>query len=83
MAELYLVSKQSLTGKLARWMLLFQEFDFDIEHRTRTQHAVAGYLSRIEIGDKALEGDDDFPNGEILQILASDPPDNTSPLDDK
>ena len=29
-ALLYLVSKQWLTGKLARWMLLFQEFDFDI-----------------------------------------------------
>ena len=29
---LYLVSKQSLTGKLAQWMLLLQEFDFDIQH---------------------------------------------------
>ena len=29
-ALLYLVSKQSLTGKLAQWMLLLQEFNFDI-----------------------------------------------------
>ena len=35
-ALLYLVSKQALTGKLARWMLLLQEFDFDIEHRPGT-----------------------------------------------
>ena len=27
---LYLVSKQALTGELARFMLLLQEFDFDI-----------------------------------------------------
>ena len=27
---LYLVSKQALPGKLAQWMLLLQEFDFDI-----------------------------------------------------
>ena len=38
---LYLVSKQMLTGKLARWMLLLQEFEFDIQHRPGTQHTVA------------------------------------------
>ena len=31
-ALLYLASKASLTGKLARWTLLLQEFDFDIFH---------------------------------------------------
>ena len=29
-AILYLVNKQALTGRLARWMLLLQEFDFQI-----------------------------------------------------
>ena len=29
---LYLVEKQALTGKLDRWMLLLQEFDFVIQH---------------------------------------------------
>ena len=32
-ALLYLVSKASLTGKIARWTLLLQEFEFDIFHR--------------------------------------------------
>ena len=58
----YLVSKHSLTRKLARWMRLLQEFDFEIQHRPGTQHAVADYLSRIENGDKAIEGDDNFPD---------------------
>ena len=66
---LYLVSKQTLIGKLVRLMLLLQE----IQHRLGTQHAIADYLSHIENGDKALEGDDDFPNGKILQISTSDP----------
>ena len=35
-ALLYLIPKPSLTGKLARWMLLLQEFDFDIQHRLAT-----------------------------------------------
>ena len=31
-ALLYLVNKQGFTGRLARWMLLLQEFDFQIHH---------------------------------------------------
>ena len=70
---LYLVSKQTLTGKLARWMLLLQKFEFDIQHRPGTQHAVADYLSRLENGAEAVKGDDDFPDGAILHIEAEDP----------
>ena len=69
-ALLYLVSKHALTGKLARWMLLLQEFDFNIQHRSGMQHAVADYLSRIENGADAVDGDDDFPDGVILHIEA-------------
>ena len=54
---LYLVSKQTLIGKLVRLMLLLQE----IQHRLGTQHAIADYLSHIENGDKAINGDDNFP----------------------
>ena len=72
-ALLYLVSKQTLTGKLARWMLLLQEFEFDIQHRPSTQHAVANYLSRLENGTDAVKGDDDFPDGAILHIEAEVP----------
>ena len=49
-ALLYLISKRSLTGKLAWWMLLLQEFEFEIQHRQGTQHVVADYLSRIGNG---------------------------------
>ena len=45
---LYLVNKQALTDRLARWMLLLQEFDFDIQHQPGVQHAVADYLSGLE-----------------------------------
>ena len=72
-ALLYLVSKQTLTGKLTRWMLLLQEFEFDIQHWPGMQHAVADYLSRIENGANTVNGDDDFPDGAILHIEAEDP----------
>ena len=80
---LYLVSKQMLTGKLARWMLLLQEFEFDIQHRPGTQHAVADYLSRLENGPDAVDGDDDFPDGAILHIEVEPPERMHAPHEDK
>ena len=80
---LYLVSKQSLTGKLARWMLLLQEFEFDIQHRPDTQHAVADYLSRLVNGADAVNGDDDFLDGAILHITAEGPEWEYTSQDDK
>ena len=46
-ALLSLVNNHTLTGRLARWMLLLQEFDFDIHHRPGVQHVVADYLRML------------------------------------
>ena len=43
-ALLYIADKSTLTGKLARWALLLQEFTFDIVDRPGSQHALADYL---------------------------------------
>ena len=65
---LYLVNKQALTGRLARWMLLLQEFDIDIHHRPGVQHAVADYLSSLETGDAPAEDCGDFPDAALFTI---------------
>ena len=49
-------------------MLLLQEFEFEIQHRPRTQHAVVDYLSQIEHDEEAVEGHDDFLETGILHI---------------
>ena len=54
-------------------MLLLQEFEFDIQHRLGTQHAVADYLSGLENGADVVNGDDDFPDRAILHIEVDDP----------
>ena len=55
-ALLYLVEKQqALIGKLARWMLLLQDFDFTIQHRPGAQHVVADFLSRLDNGETVIE----------------------------
>jgi hypothetical protein len=67
-ALVYLVSKASLTGKLARWTLLLQEYEFDIVHRPGAQHAVADYLSRLESGEAPAGVADDFPDAGIMTV---------------
>ena len=67
-AVLYLVSKQELTGKLARWTLLLQEFEFDILHRQGVQNAIADYLSRLESGEEGTRVKDDFPDAQLFRV---------------
>ena len=64
----YLVNKQALTGRLARWMLLLQEFDFDIQHHPGVQHTVAYYLSRLETGEPPDQEYGDFPDATLFSI---------------
>ena len=67
-ALLYLVNKQALTGRLARWMLLLQEFDFQIQHRPGVQHAVADYLSCLESGEPAETAYDDLSDASLFNL---------------
>ena len=52
--------------------MLLQEFKFEIQHLPGTQHTVVDYLSRIENGEEAIEGNDDFPDSGILRNSASE-----------
>ena len=82
-ALIYLVSKVSLTGKIARWTLLLQEFEFDIYHRPGAQHAVADYLSRLESGEARDEVQDEFPDAELFRVTAELVTDSTVAEEDK
>jgi hypothetical protein len=47
MALVYLVNKPQVTRIIARWLLLFIEYDFTIVYKPRKIHVVANALSRI------------------------------------
>jgi hypothetical protein len=72
----YLVSKASLTSKLARWTLLLQEYEFDIVHRPSVEHAVADYLSRLEFGEAPTGVADDFPDAAVMALTPEEGPKN-------
>ena len=47
---------------------MLQEFEFDILHRPRVQHAIADYLSRLESGEEGIGVKDDFPNAHLFWV---------------
>ena len=82
-ALLYLVSKALLTGKIARWTVLLQKFNFDIFHRPGVQHVVADYLSRLESGEARDGVWDEFPDAELFRITMEPATDSTVAEEDK
>jgi hypothetical protein len=55
-----LVNKPDLSGKLACWVLLLQEFDFEVQVRARKHHENADFLSRLPEKENVLNLLDDF-----------------------
>lgn len=64
----YMVNKPDLTGRVARWMLLLQEFNYEINVRPGKHHINADYFSRIDGGQDDKEIYDRFPDEELFQV---------------
>ena len=78
-ALLYLVSKASLTDKLARWTLLLQEIEFEIYHPLGIQNAVADYLSQLDSGEIG----DGVPDAALFRVTVETTTDTTVRDEDK
>lgn len=60
MAIKYLVNKAELSGRLARWVLLLEEFDYTVEYKPGRMHLQADHLSRLseDVGISPLDDRD-------------------------
>ncbi len=47
MALVYLVNKPQVLGKIARWLLLFLEYDFMVMYKPCRTHVLVNALSRL------------------------------------
>ncbi|PIN11693.1 DNA-directed DNA polymerase [Handroanthus impetiginosus] len=73
----YLIEKKDAKPRLIRWVLLLQEFDLEIRDRKGTENQIADHLSRPESPAKTDEPNlinDNFPDEQLLAIVASDVP---------
>ena len=65
------MAKKDAKPRLIRWVLLLQEFDFEVRDRKGTENQVADHLSYLEdevmreLGDK-IDIDETFPDKHVL-----------------
>ena len=65
------MAKKDIKPRLIRWVLLLQEFYFEVIDRKGAENHVADHLSRLkdegmrQLGDK-VDSDDSFPNDHVL-----------------
>jgi hypothetical protein len=64
----YMVNKPQLSGRIARWVLLLQEFNFLVNVRPGKRHANADFLSQIseEVDPESIN--DNFPDAHLFNV---------------
>ena len=68
----YLFNKPMLEGNICRWILLFQEFDFEIIVKPSRLNLGPDHLSRIESGEEPTSMEDDLPDAQLFVITMFD-----------
>jgi hypothetical protein len=58
----YLVNNPVFGGRIYTWLLLFQEFDFEVIVKTRKLNAGPDHLSRVTNGKETMNLEDNFPD---------------------
>jgi hypothetical protein len=68
----YLVNKPMLGGRICRWMLLFQEYDFEIIVKPRKLNVGPDHLSRITNGEEPNNLEENFPDANLFSVQIVD-----------
>jgi hypothetical protein len=61
-----------LQGRLCIWLLLFQEYDFEIVVKPRIMNKGPDHLSMLEHGEEPTSLEDTLPDSQLLAIIKSD-----------
>ena len=62
------MNKPITNGRIARWLLLLQEFNNTIIDRPGKENLVAYFLSRINHGGEMIPVNDDFPDERLFSL---------------
>ena len=72
----YLMAKKEAKPRLIRWVLMLQEFDFEIKDKKGSDNVIADYLSRFERPveeGKENELEENFPNEQLFNYQSKYP----------
>ena len=64
----YLVNKPVLGGRICIWLLLFQEYDFEIVVKLGRMNKELDHLLRLEHGEEPTSLEDTLPDAQLLAI---------------
>ncbi|CAM6094053.1 unnamed protein product [Calypogeia fissa] len=64
----YMVNKPDLTGRIARWVLLLEEFNYEVGVWSGRSHSNANFFSRIGGDTDTSDVDDTFPDEDVFNI---------------
>ena len=67
----YLITKKESKPRLIRWVLLLQEFDWDVEDKRGIENKVADHLSRIVQKRNSEDVQDKFPEEHLCEVVFS------------
>jgi hypothetical protein len=68
----YLFNKPMLGGRICRWLLLFQEFDFEVIVKPQKLNVGPDHLSRITNGQEPTNLEDNFPDAHLFSVHVDD-----------
>jgi len=68
----YLVNKPVLGGNIYKWLLLFQEYDFEIIVKLGKLNVGPNHLSRLESGEEPISLEDFLPDAQLFSIQIVD-----------
>ena len=68
----YLVNKPMLGGRICRWLLLFQEFDFEVIVKPGKLNIGPDHLSRVTNGQEPTNLEENFPNTQLFSVQIID-----------
>ena len=68
----YLINKLVLGGRICRWLLLFQEYDFEIIVKPGRMNKGPDHLSRLEHGEEPTSLEDTLLDAKLLSIRKMD-----------
>ena len=70
----YLLAKNESKPRLIRWILLLQEFDWQIKDRRGADNSVADHLSRLVQKEESLPISAKFPDEQLFQLHGNSNP---------
>ena len=68
----YLVNKPVLGGRICRWLILFQEYDFEIIVKPGRLNLGPDHLLRLKLGEEPTSLDEGLPNAQLFSIQMVD-----------